>query len=148
MKRLSEFKDESGIILVSRLMLPIGRIVQNKAVLDARTAAKTEGRTLSMLELASVMLSNGAKDVMEMLALLNETEPEEFHCNAATVLSDVMQMFSDPDLGTLFGLQSSTPASSGSASENTEATPESDASSSMSKPASEKTPKKNSGGDT
>lgn len=147
MKRLSDFQDEAGIILVSRLMLPIGRIAQNRAVLQARTAAKAEGRDMSVLELASVMLSSGARDIMEMLALLNEEDPAEYHCSAATVLADVMKMFSDPDLQALFGLQSSIPASSGSASESTEGQKTPDASSPTAGQKPGGTRKKKSGGD-
>lgn len=147
MQRLSEFKDIDGIRLVSRLMLPIGRIVQNKQVKDMRTAAAKEGRDLTMLELASAMLEHGAGDVLEMLALLNREEPKEYHCNAATVLADVMQMFADPDLQALFGLQSKIPASSGSAPETIEAPETPPASFATSPPASSGKRKKPSGAD-
>lgn len=129
MKRLSEFKDEAGIVLVSKLMLPIGRITQNRAVAEVRLRAKAEDRKASVLEMASAMLAEGAGDVMEILALLNETDPAEYHCTAASVLADVMTMFTDPDMQALFGLQRQTPASSASAPENTEARETSDASS-------------------
>ena len=145
MKRLSEFRDLDAIKLVSQLMLPIGRIVQNNAVKAARKEAKDAGRDMSMAELASVMLEAGAEDLMTMLALLNETDPAEYHCNAVTVLSDVLTMFGDPDMQALFGLQRQTPASSGSASENTVAQPTPGASSGTVEPASRETAKKRSG---
>lgn len=145
MKRLSEFKDLEGIRLISKLMLPIGRIVQNKAVADARAAAKTEGRELSMLELVGVMLESGAQDIMTMLALLNETDPADYHCNAASVMADVLTMFGDPDMQALFGLQRQTTPSSGSASESTEGRATPDASSDTAEPASSGKQKKKSG---
>lgn len=148
MKRLSEFKDLDGIRLISKLMLPIGRIVQNKEVASARAAAKAEGRDLSMLELAGVMLESGAQDIMSMLALLNEEDPADYHCNAATVMADVLTMFGDPDMQALFGLQRQTTPSSGSASESTEGQKTPDASSDTAEPVSSGKQKKKSGKDT
>lgn len=145
MKRLSEFEDLDAIRLVSQLMLPIGRIVQNDDVKAARQAAKDAGRDLSMAELAGIMLEYGAQDILTMLALLNETDPAEYHCNAVTVLSDVLTMFGDPDMQALFGLQRQTPASSGSASESTEAQTTPDVSSGTAKPGSAKKTMKKSG---
>lgn len=111
--RLSEFKDEKGVEVVAKLLVPIGNIASNKKNSDAK------GK--SMMAFASSILQNNKKDVMDMLAILDDKEPEEYHCTAATVLADVFNMFSDPELMGLFGLQSETLASSGSASENTEA---------------------------
>lgn len=111
--RLSEFKDEKAIEVVAKLMLPITRIAKNEK--------NKEARYNNNLEFASALLQNNAKDVMELLAILSDTDPEEYHCNAATVLTDVLEMVTDPELMSLFGLRSTTPASSGSASENTEA---------------------------
>ena len=73
------------------------------------------------MEFASAMLQNSPKDVMDMLAILHEKDPKDYHCSAATVLMDVFNMISDPELLALFGLQRQTTASSGSASENIEA---------------------------
>lgn len=111
--RLSEFKDEKGIEVVAKLLTPISRIAENKANADA------SGK--SMLAFASSMLQNNASDVKEMLAILDDKDPTEYHCTAATVLGDVFNMISDPELLELFGLRSQNPASSGSASESTEA---------------------------
>ncbi len=148
MKRLSEFKDEAGIELVGKLMLPISRIVRNRGVFEARAAAKAEGRPLPMMELASAILSNAQAETIEILALLNEEDPSDYHFNAATVFGDVMQLFADPDFQALFGLQSKTTASSGSASESTEAPEASGAFSDTVEPESAKKQKKKSSGST
>lgn len=116
--RLSEFKDEKGIEVVAKLLVPISKIAQNQNNAKAKAKAK-EGGTL--LDFASAMLQNNPKEVMDMLAILDDKDPSEYHCSAATVLVDVFNMLSDPELLQLFGFQSKTPASSGSASENTEA---------------------------
>lgn len=111
--KLSEFRDEKGIEVVAKLLVPISNIAKNK---DTATA-KSGG----MAEFASAMLRNNPKDVMNMLAILNGKDPAEYHCSAASVLVDVFDMLNDPELLQLFGARSETRASSGSASESTEA---------------------------
>jgi hypothetical protein len=106
--KLSDFQDEKAVEVVAKLLVPIGNIVQNKDV------AKKQGGT--MLEFVSAMLANNASDVKTMLAILNDVEPSEYHCSAASVLRDAMAMLSDPELLQLFGLQSETSTDSGSAS--------------------------------
>lgn len=106
--RLSEFKDEKALEVVAGLLEPIGNIVTN----TANATAKNGG----LLDLAAAMLKNNAHDVMTMLAILDDKPPETYTCTAATVLRDVMNMLSDPELLQLFGLQSQTSTSAGSAS--------------------------------
>lgn len=110
--KLSEFKDEKAIEVIADLMAPIGRIAANPE--NAKAKNKTVG------EFAAAILKNNVKDVMTMFAVLSDEDPTEYHCTAATVILDVMNMLSDPALMQLFGVQSKTPALSGSASENTE----------------------------
>lgn len=111
--KLSDFKDEKAIEVVAKLIPPIARISVNKDNSNARGE--------NLLVFASAILQNNAADVKDMLAILDDKEPDEYHCTAATVLFDVFAMISDPALLELFGLQGQNPASSGSASENTEA---------------------------
>lgn len=111
--KLSEFKDEKGIEVVAKLLVPISNIAKNKSNADAKGE--------SLIEFASAMLQNNQKDVKDMLAILADEDPGEYHCSAASVLVDVLNMLNDPELLQLFGLQSKIPASAGSASENTEA---------------------------
>lgn len=113
--RLSEFKDEKGVEVVAKLLVPIGNIAADKEMASARKGSKHMG------DFASLLLQRHTQDVMTMLAALNDQDPADYHCTAATVLVDVFNMISDPELMMLFGLQRQTPASSGSASENTEA---------------------------
>jgi hypothetical protein len=113
--KLSEFKDEKAVEVVAKLLIPIGNIASNKA----NQKAKDSGGTL--IAFVSAMLKNNQRDVMDMLAILDDKDPAEYHCSAATVIRDVFRMVSDPELLELFGLQRQIPASSGSASEITEA---------------------------
>ena len=108
--KLSEFENEKGVEVVAKLLVPIGNIVSN------RDNAKARGGT--QLEFVSAMLANNPRDVMDMLAILDEKDPKEYHCNAATVIFDVMNMLADEQLLQLFGLQRQTQTSSTSASES------------------------------
>lgn len=110
--KLSDFKDERAIEVVADLLVPISKIVSKPEIADAQSK--------SVIEFAAAMLKNGKREVMDMLAILSEQNPETYTCTAATVMRDVIDMVSDPDLLQLFGLQSKTQPSSGSASGITE----------------------------
>lgn len=108
--KLSEFKDEKAVEVVAKLLVPIGRIVSNKDNANARGGTQ--------LEFASAILANNPADVKNMLAILNDKDPSEYHCTAATVIFDTMNMLADEELLQLFGLQRQTQTSSTSASES------------------------------
>ena len=113
-KPLSEFKDDAAIKVVAELLEPICNIVKN----PQNAAARANG----VLGFACQMLQNNSEDVRKMLAILSETPFEEYHCNGITVFQDALTMLGDPELMQLFGLQSQTMTSAGSASENIEVT--------------------------
>ena len=110
--RLSEFKDEKAIEVVANLLIPIGNIVANPANEEAKDGG--------VLKFASEMLKNNTKDAMEILAILADEPVESYTCTGVTVLKDMLNVLSDPDLLELFGLQSQTQTSAGSASMNSE----------------------------
>lgn len=110
--KLSEFKDEKAIEVVANLLDPICNIVANPE--------NEKAKSKNVAAFLGAMLRNNRKDVMDMLAILNDEDPADFHCNAASVLKNVLELASDKELMQLFGAQGKTAASSGSASENTE----------------------------
>lgn len=112
MKRLSEFHDEQGIEVIADLLEPITNIITN----DLNAAAKDK----DVVAFAQSMLKNSAKDVMHVFAVLSETKPEDYHCNAVEALQNALKLFEDEQLMELFGLQSIAPTSAGSASVNLE----------------------------
>lgn len=111
--KLSDFKDEKGVEVVAKLLVPIGNIAMNPKNADA----KDKGN----FAFVSALLQNNKRDVMDMFAILNDVEPGEYHCDGATVLVDTFNMITDPPLLSLFGLQRQTAASSTSASTTGEA---------------------------
>ena len=112
--KLSDFKDERAIEVVADLLEPIGRIAANPENAQAKKG--------NLLQFAAAMLKNSKKEVMELLAILSDTKPEDYHCTAASILKDLLDMLNDPELMQLFGLRSQTreETASGSAAENTE----------------------------
>ena len=112
MKRLSEFENEKGVVIVAKLLQPIARIVAKAANLD---------RNKSAIEFVSMMLEQSPKDTMEIFAILSETPVDEYRCNGASILADAVKLASDKELMELFGFQSQTPTSSGSVTEISEA---------------------------
>lgn len=113
--RLSDFKDEKAIEVVAKLLRPVCLIVANPANEKAKGSDK--------LTFASTMLQNNPKEVMHILAILSDTEPEQYHCTGATAFVGLVEVLSDPEVMQLFGLQSKTEgqACSGARSENTTA---------------------------
>ena len=105
--RLSEFKKEKAIEVVANLLIPIGNIVANPANEEAKDGG--------VLKFASEMLKNNTKDAIEILAILADEPVESYTCTGVTVLKDMLNVLSDPDLLELFGLQSQTQTSAGSA---------------------------------
>lgn len=110
MKKLSDFKDEQGAVIVARLLPPIFEIVQN--------AANEKAKNKAPIEFVSAMLENSPRATMTIFAILSEVEPDEYHTNGAEVLGNVLKLANDEDLMGLFGLQRQTKTSSGSASES------------------------------
>lgn len=97
--RLSDFKGEKAFEVVGKLLLPVSNIAANKEV----AKALKKGGVAQML---SAALVNNPRDVKEMLAILNDKPIEEYEATGATVLADVFNLFEDPALLALFGLQS------------------------------------------
>lgn len=114
--KLTDFKDENSIRVIADLLPYVSKIGQN-------SSAKETAKGGSVVDFASVIMRENPSDVKAMLAILDGQKPSEYHCNAATVIRDVVTMISDPALLDLFGLptRTLTKKSSGSASANTEA---------------------------
>jgi hypothetical protein len=109
--KLSDFKDDEAFEVVAQLLVPISNITGNGVKKDGKTVA----------EYASELLKANKDDVKSIFAILNRTNAEDYHCTAASLMVDLVEMLADPELRVLFGLQSGTMASSGSASVSTEA---------------------------
>lgn len=111
--RLSDFKNEKGLEVVGDLLELLPVIAANP---KNKEAAKK-----SPVLFASSMLKNTPKETMRMLAIINDEDPEDYECNAATALKSVFETVTDPVLLDLFGLKRQIPASPASATGSGEA---------------------------
>ena len=117
--KLSDFKDERAIDVLADILEPAAEIVANPA--NAEVAASANDGFVGKLKFAKAMLKNSRNAVMDILAILNDTPRSEYHCNAATVIKDLVDILSDEELLSVFGLQQKKKdgESSGAAAENT-----------------------------
>ena len=114
--KLREFENEQALDLLADIIEPIARIMADKKVEKMVKAKKP------VLVIASHILKNNKKDVIEIVATMNGADPATFKFNTVTLLKDIVDIMSDPDIVSLFTSQSQMTDSvpSGSATENTE----------------------------
>ena len=111
--KLTDFKGEKGIQVVGKLLLPIMNIVGN----PENKKASVQQNIFTVL---SAFFRNNPKDVLEMLAIMDDVPVENYEIDAKQALLKLVSWFDDPELLGLFGLQSETATSSGSATTTTE----------------------------
>ena len=78
---------------------------------------------VSKLEAIKIAIKNHKTEVIEILAILDGEDPEEYEVNIFTLPVKILQILNDPELIKLFGSQGQTGGakSSGSVLENIEA---------------------------
>ena len=115
MKKLSDFQDESAIVVVAKLIDPVMAILTN----PENQKFKDEKSHIKMF---SGFLANSPKAMMEIFATLSEQDVENYHCDGAEAAKNLMTLVSDARLIELFISQGQTgdANASGSASENIE----------------------------
>lgn len=112
MKKLSEFKDEKAIEVISELISPIFEIFSNAKNLelkDEQSAAVMFGK----------FFKNSPKAMMKIFAILSEEDPETYHCNGIEVAKNLVDLVSDKDLLELFISRRQTGDATSSASVST-----------------------------
>lgn len=111
--KLKDFKGEKGIEVVGKLLIPVMNIVGN----PKNSGADAPTNVIAQI---SGFFTNNPKDVMEVLAILDDQPIDGYEINAQTALKKLLSWFDDPELMGLFGLRSETKTSSGSATTTTE----------------------------
>lgn len=106
--KLTDFKGEKGIEVVGKLMIPMMNILGNPENTKPSVAQ-------NIITQISAFFRNNPKDVLEVLAILDDKPVEGYNINAQEALAKLLSWFDDPELLGLFGLQSETVTSSGSA---------------------------------
>lgn len=112
--KLTDFKGTKGIEVVGKLLIPITNILGN----PDNGAAAASGNLITQV---SAFFRNNPKDVLEVLAIMDDKDPKNYDITAQDALAKLLSWFDDPELLGLFGLQSQPETSSGSATMTTTA---------------------------
>ena len=122
MKKLSEFKDDEAMDVLAEILEPACNIIKDNDFKVAMRGDKKKGILPNRLEAVKVAVTKHRKDVVKMMAVLNETPVEEFHYNLLTLPTMMLEMLNDKELIHFFSYKSETDLEtpSGSAMENIE----------------------------
>lgn len=114
--RLSEFEGEEALDLLADLLDPFAEIMTDKEVSEKYRGNNRTGAVKAAIK-------GHKRAVIEILARLDKKDPDEYRVTVFTLPMKLLEIFNDPDLVNLFQSQGQTSeeASSGSATENTEA---------------------------
>lgn len=112
--KLSDYKNEEAIDVLADLLDPISKITSDK---DVERAVKAK---LPLALIAREALKRQKRAVIEAVAVLHRSTPEEYEFTIPSLLADMLDILNDPDMVQLFTLPD-TEASSGSATANIEA---------------------------
>lgn len=113
--KLSEFHGEKALEVIADIIEPITAIVNDSEVREAST--------VTFAKAVSVALKKYTKDVLYVMAVLDDTDPKEYNPSLVEIPKKLMEMYNDEDLRSLFTSQGQG-TSSGSATESTEETEE------------------------
>ena len=88
MRALSEYKDEECLDILAEILDPINKIAKDKAV---KKAYESE----DMMKLAKSIIKRHKKEVVKILATLDNKKVEDYHYNFITLMQDVINIISD-----------------------------------------------------
>lgn len=114
--KISEIKGERALEVIADLIDPITEMVKDTGFKDTIDNG-------DRVAVAKYLLKNHSKNVLTVLALINEEDPDTYKPSLIAIPKMLLDLFNDPDVMSLFGLQDQNTelASSGPAMENTEA---------------------------
>lgn len=113
MKKLSDYKGEDALDLIADLIEPCVEIFGDKEI-----QSELENGQFTV-KVVKKIFKKHKKELIEILAVLNEVEPSEFNYGAFEIINMAMQMLEDEELIDFFDSQSQTSATSGSITEIT-----------------------------
>lgn len=119
MQKLREIKGEKALDVLADLLEPVCDIsTDSELVSELQSGSKVKG--------VQLMLKNHKKAVLTIFAILNEEDPATYEPNLIELPKTLLEAFNDPELVSLFISQgqSAEQTSSGSVTENTEASEE------------------------
>ena len=96
--KLSEIKGEKAIEVFADLLEPVGKILSDEEVRKLLTD------NASKIEIIKTMLKNHSKEVIEMMAIIDDVPVENYEVNFATLPMKLIELFNDEAVGQLFTL--------------------------------------------
>lgn len=114
MRKLSEIRGENALDVLADLIDPISKITKDKKFVDFI-------RKGDRLAATKVLLKEHKRSIIEVLAILNEEDPDSYEPSLLSLPAMIIELLNDPDLANLFQ-SGETVTPSGSPTVNTEAT--------------------------
>lgn len=114
--KISELKGEQALDVLADILEPVVEILQDKEIMDeARDGATNLGLVQKILKLHK-------KEVLQIMAIVDQEDPETYAPNIFVLPSRLLELFSMPEMKVLFTSQGQKNGGehSGSAMENTE----------------------------
>lgn len=117
--KLSEYKGEQALDILADIVEPAAAILADKELAELSKSG------VARIKLVKPIIKNHKKEVIEILAILEGEEPEQYaeKVNIFTLPAKLLELLNDPELVNLFTWQGQKTENetSGSATENTEA---------------------------
>lgn len=99
--KLSDFKGEKAIEVFADLLEPVSEIVK-----DSEIRNMFEKENVSHIEVIKKLLKGHSKEVIKILAILEDKNPEEYEVNLVTLPKILLEILNDKDFMSLFTWQS------------------------------------------
>ena len=115
--KLSEYKNEKAIEILGQMIAPISSILADEKVKKAYANGEDK------LGFVQALLTNHPKEIVQILAILDDTPVDEYEVSLTTLPKKVLEIINDEALQDFFESQGQNLewTSSGSATANTEA---------------------------
>ena len=98
MKKLSDYRDEEALDLLADLLEPFAELFKDA---DFR---REYGRN-NLIRAVSLALKRHKSEIMQILARIDGTPVEEYHCTMATLPLRLIELMQDKDLQAVFTSQ-------------------------------------------
>ena len=95
--RLSEYKDEEALDVLADIIEPASNIIQDPKIRDSYDSG-------TIIQTAKVIIKEHKSDIMSILARLDNTPVEEYHCSLFDLPRKVMEIISDVNMSGFFNL--------------------------------------------
>jgi len=122
MKKLTEFKDDEAMDVLAGLIEPASHLFKNEEFVLNIRGNKEKGIKPDRIKAIDIAINEHRKDVVKIMAVLNQTPLEDFHYDLFTLPKMLLDIFNDEELISFFHYRAemNSEASSGSVTENTE----------------------------